>query len=424
MSTKSNRHSGPVAQSGSFLSAVEVSPSYTAPDKCNPSFFQPLRWGVDSLYLSYPGQVSEATDAQLRELKASGQSRDHIAAQAQYRLGEHCFEVKDKGSGLFPFTLEDDAFQIRLAGHKAKLLPMAYVKIASRYLSHQMPTEAEHHLRTLLQPLGDIEAPKVSRVDLFVYFASTFDMESVGREAWVTKASAISQYAQDQVFTGWFVGAGAVLMARLYNKRMEIERSRKTYLEPLWREAGWYGVLPVWRREFVFKCEVLDQLGLCGLPSVMGNLNGLCSYATTDWLKLTMLSETDKTRSRWPIHPLWGYLSSVDWESPGGPLLRQYAPNRAPGKDGGGRRALSALASLAAIAGAEDFEQALGLVGDAAFQALADQANLMGIPEHQHFQEKVAFLRRKYNTGMNIAEDVREKEDPVAREYRRQTQGY
>lgn len=445
MSAELNRHSGSPDQSGTPPSAAVfrtparsgaaradgsrntaeqgASPSNTAPDKCNSSFFQPLRWGIDSLYLSYPGQIAESTAYDLRELKALAQAKGHLAAQAQYRLGEHCFEVKAKGSGLFPFALEDDAFQIRLAGHKAKSLPMAYVKIASRYLSHKTPTEAEHHLRSLLAPLGELEAPKVSRVDLFVDFASTFDMESVGREAWVTKASAISQYAQDQVFTGWFVGAGGVLLARLYNKRMEIERSGKTYLEPLWREAGWDGVMPVWRLEFEFKREVLDQLGLSGLPSVMGNLNGLWSYATTDWLKLTSPSDTDQTRSRWPIHPLWGYLSSVDWESPGGPLLREYAPSRAPRKEGIGRRALSALASLAAIAGAEDFEQALGLVGDVAFQALADQAYLIGIPEHQHFREKIAVLKRKYNTGMNAVEAEEEAEDPVEREYRRQTQG-
>ena len=33
-------------------------PSNTAPDNSIPSF-QPLRWGIDSLYLSYPGQLAE-----------------------------------------------------------------------------------------------------------------------------------------------------------------------------------------------------------------------------------------------------------------------------------------------------------------------------------------------------------------------------
>ena len=321
-------------------------PTNRATDKCNDRLYQPLRWGVDSLYLSYPGQLSEAVNEDLRTLKTLAQGRDEIAAKAQYKLGDHIFEVKDKGSGFFPFTLEDDAFRIQLASHKANKLPMAYVKLSSHYLSHTRPGEAELHLRDLLRPLGEISAPTVSRIDLFVDFGSECDMESLGRLAWVTKASSISQYVQDSAFTGWLIGAGGSLMARLYNKQIEIQRSGKLYLEELWEQTGWDGDVPVWRLEFQFKREVLAQLGLTTLPSVLGNLNGLWSYATTEWLKLTIPSETDKTRSRWEIHPLWELLSSVDWETDGGPLLRQYSPNRAPSERWIGQRVLGAAASM------------------------------------------------------------------------------
>ena len=60
-------------------------------------------------------------------------------------------------------------------------------------------------------------------------------------------------------------------------------------------------------------------------------LQNLGGYATTEWLRLTIPSPDDKTRSRWPIHPLWGYLSSIDWETSGGPLSRSYSPARVPG---------------------------------------------------------------------------------------------
>ena len=376
------------------------------------------------MYLSYPGQLSETTDAELRQLKKLAQDRDDLAAQAQYRLGEHIFEVKDKSSGLFPFTIEDNAFQIRLSAHHAKSLPMAYVKVSSGYLSHQTPANAEVHLRTLLQPLGEVQVPKVSRIDLFVDFASSVDMESWGRNAWVTKTSSVSQYAQDQTFTGWLIGAGGVLMARLYNKQIEIQKSGKTYLEPLWKEAGWDGVQPVWRLEFQFKREILDQLGLEGLPSVLNHLNGLWSYATIEWLKLTIPSASDHTRSRWPVHPLWMALASIDWESAGGPLLREYSPSRAPSKEWVGKRALSAIASFGALIGAADFDAAFDALGDAAFNVLAGQSEHIGVHHAEYFREKVAILHRKYNTALNAAEQPAQEDDPAAREYRRQTQGY
>ncbi|NMM28955.1 MAG: replication initiation factor [Glaciimonas sp.] len=416
--------SGAAGRGGNLDGILGTPPSNTVPNNCKPPIFQALRWGIDSLYLSYPGQLSETVDTDLRALKKMAQDRDNLAAKAQYPLGEHIFEVKDKSSGLFPFTIEDDAFQIRLSAHHAKALPMAYVKVSSHYLSHKTPVEAEAHLRSLLYPLGEISPPKVSRIDLFVDFASSEDMESWGRSAWVTKTSGVSQYAQDQTFTGWLIGSGSALIARLYNKRIEILKSRKTYLEPLWREAGWDAVQPVWRLEFQFKREVLDQLGLNSMPAVLGNLNGLWSYGTTEWLKLTIPSETDKTRSRWPVHPLWLALSSIDWETEGGPLLREYSPSRAPSKEWVGRRALSAIASFGALIGTKDFDAALDALGDAAFNVLANQADYAGLHHVSHFLEKVETLQRKYNTALNAPLPDDTMEDPVAKEYRRQTQGY
>lgn len=439
---------GGLGRPGQNLSGTDgAPPTNRAPDKCNDTFFQALRWGVDSLYLSYPGQLKEEVFEELQELKTLAQGRDDQAAKARRKMGEHSFEVKDKGSGLFPFSLEDDAFLIRLASHKAKALPMAYVKISSHYLSHVKPLQAASHLRSLLEPLcvpqtdknplGGLKSPSVSRIDIYVDFASNVDMEGLGRHAWVTKANSIYQYVQDQIFTGWLIGAGGILLARLYNKQIEIRKSGKTYLEPLWKEAGWDGVTPVWRLEFQFKREVLDQLRIASkadlnkgqsdmsvLHRIMENLNGLWSYATTEWLKLTIPSETDKTRSRWDIHPLWGYVSSIDWEADGGPLLRKYSPTRTPSNNFIGQRALSAMASIAAIKGVSDFEAALNLLGNAAFQVLSDRAVKVGIPESQHFQEKVALLNRKYNTASRTTETEGGSVDVSMNEYYKASKGY
>src|SRR5688572_25021181 len=89
-------------------------PSNTAPDNSNPSF-RLLRWGIDSLYLSYPGELAEGVKANLRKLKLKAQGSEQEASKAQLQIGDHVFEVKDKSSGLFAFTLVDGAFNIRLS---------------------------------------------------------------------------------------------------------------------------------------------------------------------------------------------------------------------------------------------------------------------------------------------------------------------
>jgi hypothetical protein len=322
-------------------------PSNTAPD--NSISVQPLRWGIDSLYLSYPGELSPAALSSLKALKLMAQGPEHEAAKAQLQIGDHCFEVRDKSTGLFAFTLADGAFLIRLSAGKSKTLPMAYVQVSSGLLAHKSPVLIEQELRWLLGELGSVEPPKVSRIDLFTDFASMASMEAWDRSAWVTKASAVHQYAEGSTFTGWTIGAGGALMARLYHKLLELQKSGKQYLLDLWREAGWDGEMPVWRLEFEFRREVLAQLKLDGLPAVLGALSGLWSYASTEWLTLRIPNHSDRTRSRWPIHPLWVALASIDWETRGGSLSRTFAPTRAPSPDWLGARALSMIASMAAV---------------------------------------------------------------------------
>ena len=107
-------------------------------------------------------------------------------------------------------------------------------------------------------------------------------MEGWRREAWVSRAKAIAQYAEKGAFTVWTIGVGGTLSARLHQKVNEAKKSGKQYLHDLWQLAGWDGVMPVWRMEFQFKREVLTQLRLDTLPSIMEHQDGLWSYATTD----------------------------------------------------------------------------------------------------------------------------------------------
>lgn len=370
-------------------------PSNTAPDNSN-SGCQPLRWGVDSLYLSYPGELSFSAYAELTQLKQLAQKAPHEAAAAQYAFDGHVFNVSDKGSGLFAFRLSDGAFDIKLSSSKKGAVPMAYVQVRSRYLVHKDPEAIENHLRSVLRCFGDVQAPKVSRIDLHFDFASREDMEAWGREAWVTRASSIRQFSEDSTFTGWSIGEGSPLIARLYLKSLECRKSGKEYLLDLWRRAGWDGETPVWRLEFEFRREVLSQLKLSYLPEVMDNRDGLWSYASTQWLKLCQPNPADKTRSRWPIHPLWLVLAAVDWRSKGGPLTREFKPSLVPSDYWLGARALSLLSSVAAIAGIQEFDLAGGRLLDLADQFLGDQALQLGLTPEQLFADLVAIRNRDF----------------------------
>lgn len=407
----------------------DAAPSNTASDSCNGVLFKPLRWGVDSLYLSFQGELYPSEERRLKELKEVAQLPEaHEQAFAQCSLGTHLFEVKDKGSGMFPYVLEDNAFRLALS-RPGKRLPMAYVKLSSAYLLHADPEVIESYLRGLLDQLGEVtESASVSRVDLYVDFVSSVDMESWAREAWVTRAASVNQYSVGNQFSGWAIGLGGVMACRLYDKTLEIETSKKEYLRPLWRERGWEDGERVWRLEFQFRREVLDQKGVQKLYSVLVHLNGLWSYATTEWLRLTMPNSADKTRSRWPIHPLWIALASVDWEGERGPMLPRFSSSRAPKGDWVCRQAFSALTSFMATQGEWDFYRAWSLLRERVEVYYATRMEAQGLRFDKFVEEQVRIKGRKFNTIDNASEipnedNIRAEYEEGVREYRRQTRG-
>jgi hypothetical protein len=404
--------------------ASDTVPSNTVSNKYNTEDFKPLRWGVDSLYLSFPGELYISQEQRLTKLKALAQSqREDEQAQAQIELSSHVFEVKDKCAGLFPFVLEDNCFRIQLSRSTSKSLPMAYVKISSEYLTHRTPEETVDDLRQVLADLGQADyMPNVSRIDLFLDFTSSIDMESWDRHAWVTRAHSVNQYSIGGAFSGWTVGLGSVMAARLYDKLLEIVTSRKDYLIPLWKEAGWDSTSHVWRMEFQFKRDVLSQFKAQVLSSVLGNLNGLWSYATTEWLKLTLPREGDANRSRWPIHRLWGCISAVDFESSGGPLSRTFTPQRLPSDRRLFDLGFSVLSSFMAREKILDITQGLEAFKQGLYNHLNNRAIDGGLYFDDFIQERIAVKARRFNSILNSQDD----DDEIARntnESRKQSNG-
>ncbi|GKS68610.1 hypothetical protein W03_06140 [Nitrosomonas sp. PY1] len=401
-------------------------PSNTVPYNCNNEYFKLLRFGVDSLYLSYQGELFPEVKERLAKLKQLAQHPEaDQQAQAQYAIAGHIFEVKDKGSSIFPYVLEDGAFRISLS-KTGKKTPMAYVKVSSRYLSSVTPVEAEKHLRQILNELGTLESSAhVSRIDLCADFVSPENMESWGREAWITRGKKIDAHAVNEKFTGWSIGLGGKISCRLYNKLLEIHTSGRTDLVPLWKENGWQEDEPVWRVEFQLMRDVLAEHGLISLDTVLANLNGLWSYASTEWLRLTLPNPDDQTRSRWPIHPLWGYISSIDWETDSNTLSRLFKPERLPEDKRILTLGISSMACFMAKHGITDFDEGLDRYLLALHQHLFSCGEFIGLSAGDYLLEKVRLRGKEYNTILNFneADQKRLEVEKAAKNYRKASEG-
>ncbi|MGH8108738.1 MAG: hypothetical protein ACREO1_08510 [Arenimonas sp.] len=293
----------------------------TAPANC----ITALRHGIDSLYLSYPGNLDREVALVLQDLKDSAQSFDEkIQAHATYYNGDSLFTVLPRGRGRFAFVLEDNWFRIELSNATANILPLAHVQVRSEYLTAVGVDSAMQTLDRQLPEFGEVTGPSiVSRIDLFVDFTTELDLTAIPGSHWVKRCKKRDIHEDRDEVTGITFGAGNEISARLYDKTKEILKSGKDYLKPLWAAQGWEEGQTVWRMEFQVRREGLPEGLKIPASDTIPLLGGLWRYLTTEWLRLCVPNASDDTRSRWPAHPIWEALATV-WDVPpeASPLVR------------------------------------------------------------------------------------------------------
>ncbi len=338
--------------------AAGAPPSITAPANS----IRPLRHGVDSLYLSFPGGIDPNLAVCLQDLKQMAQaSSERVSSEGAIRMGEHFFEVRPRGRGRFAFVLDDNWFSIQVSNASAGVLPLAVVQIRSEYLTAVGPEEAVATITKLVGDIGEVTGPpKISRIDLFADFCTSHHLASVPGSHWVKRSKKRSIHEESDQVTGISFGSGNEVSARLYDKTLEIEKSGKDYMRPLWGLEGWDSNEQIWRMEFQIRREGLphEMMGAAGeVFSLCGNL---WRYLCCEWLRLAIPSVSDDTRSRWPTHPLWEDLSRLWDVDPEAPPLTRVPRARLPSDDQLFRNGISGLSSFMAREGIIDLGEGMG----------------------------------------------------------------
>lgn len=389
-------HPGPQGRAAALPPGAP--PSNTAPANYTqgPGTFHLLRLGVDSLYLSYPGELASQWEQRLEGLKRAAQAEEALQrAIAQVRIGEHLFEVMGRGQQRFPYILADNVFYLALS--RSRSMPMAYCQIASELLTAQGVQAAETALRFVVGTFGRVDdTANISRVDICVDFVSDVVMDAWKPDAWVTRAQDIVPYYQNGCFTGWSIGPGGIIHARLYDKTEELKKSRKTHFYQPWEAQGWQPGQTVWRLEFQIRREALVEMGIRKIADLEANYMRLWQYLTRQWLRLTIPGK-GKNQSRRPNHPLWDCLAAVDWGTPSEPSLVRVRYERVPHDDALFLNGLAGLTAFMARHGITDLDEGIG-----EFIARADCYHQQRAGNRRGFRdyiaEKVADKSKRYNT--------------------------
>ena len=373
----------------------------------NSSNTKVLRTGIDSLYVSYRGQMYNDSSIKLGELKKLAQSDSTLdSSLAQYRAGDQILEVRGNGRHPYAYVLVDGWFRLELAKLNARKLPMAYSKISSHLLTAMGHDFAMDALNSVICTIGRLESsPNVSRIDLCVDFLTDCPLDQLCEHEFVTKARSFDRHTVAREFSGFSFSAGASTSARLYNKTLEMKTKKhpRPDLELQWRKNGWDGEQNVWRLEFQFRRSTLAAFNLVPWDIAKNSCAELWEYATKNWLRHTYPSFTDNTQSRWPTSSYWEALQNADWGNKANSTLSRIYPDksRVPSDDFLYINGLSTLTSFAAREGYVHIDDAVQAYVEAVKDFHDGRVDRTGIDFENYFRQKVDAKHRTYNTAFN-----------------------
>ncbi len=343
--------------------------SITAPSNYKTTIkTQPLRCAIDSLYISYKGEINPDIETQLNLLKEMAQDDDpSISSEAYIYISDHKFEVAPKGSNQFSFILRDNWFSIQISKTKEppkskkpkkQQLPLAYVQISSELLTFTNLDEILTHIDSVVNQIGNVrDYPYVSRLDLCMDFVPKFDVEQIRPTYWKTRATKKVPYYEHNKLTGWQIGSD-LIMARMYNKSLEINKSKKDYLKPLWLESQWDGITDVWRMEFQLRRGFLKEFGIHYSAQIKGMSPQIWKYVCTKWLELVTPLK-DSNHCRWPVTQEWQEITNT-FTTLDCVIQKEVSKMRLPSNQYLFVNGFAALTSFMASRGIPTFDEAIG----------------------------------------------------------------
>ena len=346
----------PVASAGVARSWRSESPNRGPPknrDEALTSSVRVLAAGIDSLYVSFKGELDATRLDAMELLKVKAQE----AGQPQLCLpvdGRKAL-MQPSGWGSYRYWLRCGDFDVFLG--RGQSLPAAYARIASEFVHEVGPIKALADLKSFVGALLDqVDDAICSRVDIYADFQGWLPvLEDYHR--FVTRSrrntSHIAVHHDGRRFTGFTFGRDA-MVARLYDKSLEFVHSGKGWMREVWADRL-DPSLPVWRLEFQLRREVLAECSLRRPEDVVDQRNSLWAYAM-QWLSLREPTAR-ATRTRWPVAGVWSELKRSQAGATYSPLVRMRIREH---DEAVLVRGLTGYASsLAAVTGVSDLDLAM-----------------------------------------------------------------
>lgn len=349
-----------------------------------------LSAGVDSLYVSAPGKLRDGLVEGLAAKRAEAAGAGEPAA---FKLPSGAgFVVKAHGWRGYPYWLSSPWLDMMIGAHEP--FPPVYIQLRSAYL-HQVGVEAAiEAVRRIVSAdvLCEAEHMSVSRVDLYAdeqgWTPQPADFRRFVCRAVRRRLYEMPRQMHDsgRRLSGFTFGRGD-LMARIYDKTLELSVRGQSWPELLW--DGRDEDRPVWRIEFQFRRKALGEFSIRTETDLLASRQDLWNYGMT-WLSLRR-SGRHHDPSRWPEANAWAALRAAQMGSPRSGLIRGRI------RQDNERRLVAGFvgyaSSLAAVSGEEpDLGQALQRAGTLSRSYLAERGRDFGAVVRHKREGRIALV--------------------------------
>ncbi|MDW7675380.1 MAG: replication initiation factor [Bacillota bacterium] len=347
--------------------------------------------GVDTLEFGLDiGNYNKKIRPYLRTfkiLKEEGQIQGNVF---ELEINGINFSIELSGMRFYAYRLTCKDFTIGFAEKVLDENPEVRVRLMAGFLwSYGYRKAYEKFIEWFSYFGANVIKTRISRLDICVDTDKVYFTAS-DAEGFVTRAkNKVKHYVNDEFnegrkFSGFTIGRGNPLLARIYEKTLEVKKSGKVWFYEIWKENGWDMVTPIWRTEFQLRRKVLKELKIDKVEELFNKENELWAYLTGEWLVLR--KKNSNNVSRWKEKRKWMLIRKAKINEDVSPLIREKI--KQGNIIGLLNQANGLLISIAANASFENVDQALKL--------LKKWGNTKLAKDGLSFTEKVLTRRKKF----------------------------
>lgn len=245
-----------------------------------------LEFGIDIIdYKKYYYPI-------LLELKEKKETGQELGLVQQVNYKDLLFDVGVTGIRFYAYKITCRDFMMAFAEKPTNENPPIRVIFYSGYLwSYGYKEAYSRFLHWFRIFPGVIEKTRLSRLDICLD-TDEIEFREEDKELFTTRARSKANHFVDDSYTygknfsGFTIGRGNPMLARIYNKTQEIKTKGKEWFKAIWKENGWHEKKEVWRIEFQLRRAALKELKILQVEDISEKEESLWHYLTTNWLKM------------------------------------------------------------------------------------------------------------------------------------------